>query len=115
MEEKIQKSVEKKPQNNAKFHYSVNIYSAKTGSDEHPEHIICEEYDTIEIARARLHQLYRLNAIESDQSRIITTTFEDDSATIIYTDGYTSFYTIEQFQKVNIKNKHYEEENTKTI
>lgn len=98
----VEQKTEQKLQSDAKFHYSINIYSAKTGSDEErPEHILCEEYDTIEIARARLHQLYRLNAIESDQSKIITATFEDDSATIIYTDGYTSFYTIERFQKVN--------------
>lgn len=100
MEKKLQKSVKQKPQSSAKFHYSVNIYSAKTGSDEHPEHIMCEEYNTIEDARTRFHHLYKLNTIESDQSKIITATFEDDSATIIYTNGYTSFYTIEQFQKI---------------
>lgn len=102
MEQKTSQPTEQKSQSNAKFHYSVNIYSAKTGNDdEHPEHILCEEYDTITSARTRLHQLYRLNAIDSDQSKIISATFEDDSATIIYTDGYTSFYTIEQFKKVN--------------
>ena len=64
-----------------------------------PEHILCEEYDTIEDAQRRLHRLYWVNAIKNDQSKIITAAREDNFATIIYTDGCTSFYTIEQVQK----------------
>ena len=94
-----QKPIEQKPESNAKPHYSVNIYSTKTDSGDTPEHILCEEYDTIEDAQTRLHRLYRANAIENDKSKIITATLEDNSATIIYTDGYTSFYTIERVKK----------------
>ena len=95
----IEQKSEQKPESDAKFHYSVNIYSVKTDSGDTPEHILCEEYDTIEDAQTRLHRLYYVNAIDNDQSKIITATLEDNSATIIYTDGYTSFYTIEHVQK----------------
>ena len=95
----IEQKVAQQPQNDTNPHYSVNIYSTKTDSGDTPEHILCEEYDTIEDAQRRLHRLYWVNAIENDQSKIITATREDNSATIIYTDGYTSFYTIEQVQK----------------
>ena len=90
---------EQKTDSDTKTNYSVNIYSVKTDSGDTPEHILCEEYDTIEDAQTRLHRLYRANAIENDQSKIITATLEDNSATITYTDGYTSFYTIEHIQK----------------
>ena len=93
-----QKPIEQKPRSDTKAHYSVNIYSVKTDSGDTPEHILCEEYDTIEDAQTRLHRLYRANAIENDQSKIITAVLEDNSATITYTDGYTSFYTIERIQ-----------------
>ena len=95
----IEQKVAQQPQSDTNPHYSVNIYSTKTDSGDTPEHILCEEYDTIEDAQRRLHRLYWVNAIENDQSKIITATREDNSATIIYTDGYTSFYTIEQVQK----------------
>lgn len=99
IEQKATQKAAQQPQSDTKPHYSVNIYTTKTDSGDTPEHILCEEYDTIEDAQRRLHRLYRVNAIENDQSKIITATFEDTSATIIYTDGYTSFYTIERFQK----------------
>lgn len=98
VEQKTEQKTEQKPESDAKSHYSVNIYSTKTDSGDTPEHILCEEYDTIEDAQTRLHRLYRANAIENDQSKIITATLEDNSATITYTDGYTSFYTIERIQ-----------------
>ena len=95
----IEQKVAQQPQSDTNPHYSVNIYSTKTDSGDTPEHILCEEYDTIEDAQRRLHRLYWVNAIENDQSKIITAAREDNSATIIYTDGYTSFYTIERVQK----------------
>ena len=95
----VEQKVAQQPQSDTNPHYSVNIYSTKTDSGDTPEHILCEEYDTIEDAQRRLHRLYWVNAIENDQTKIITATREDNSATIIYTDGYTSFYTIEQVQK----------------
>ena len=95
----IEQKVAQQPQSDTNPHYSVNIYSIKTDSGDTPEHILCEEYDTIEDAQRRLHRLYWVNAIENDQSKIITAAREDNSATIIYTDGYTSFYTIERVQK----------------
>ena len=98
IEQKTEQKTEQKPESDTKAHYSVNIYSVKTDSGDTPEHILCEEYDTIEDAQTRLRQLYRVNAIENDQSKIITATLEDNSATITYTDGYTSFYTIERIQ-----------------
>lgn len=99
IEQKTEQPIEQKPESNTKTRYSVNIYSTKTDSGDTPEHILCEEYDTIEDAQRRLHRLYWVNAIENDQSKIITAAREDNFATIIYTDGYTSFYTIEQVQK----------------
>ena len=95
----IEQKPEQKSKSDTKTNYSVNIYSVKTDSGDTPEHILCEEYDTIEDAQTRLHRLYYVNAVENDQSKIITATLEDNSATITYTDGYTSLYTIERIQK----------------
>lgn len=55
---------EQQPQSDTKTRYSVNIYSVKTDSGDTPEHILCEEYDTIEDAQTRLHRLYYVNAID---------------------------------------------------
>lgn len=56
----------------------------------------CDEYETREEAQARLHKLYRTNAIENNSDIVYRAEFNENSAMVEFDNGMTLEWEIEE-------------------